>query len=320
MVRPEETLCASCHQRTIAARRDRGEALHTPFAGGTCAACHTPHASGKAGLRGGELCAGCHLGTRPTWTRGQSIHAPFVDGSCHACHDAHGSKERALLKAGSPLCLGCHGEVGRGMERPGAIVHDALRAGACVDCHLGHGATQPSLLVHDPATLCGECHESTGAEAIARHEGYAFAESDCTGCHVPHSGPREHLLRSDEHAPFASGDCRACHVGPVTPPEPAKVKAGGLELCAGCHDFNAITRQPGAHAPVAAGRCFDCHAPHAGTGKALLRATGSRLCRRCHDPRAIAGLPAHSSAASSRDGCSACHPAHAPRARPVKRR
>jgi predicted CXXCH cytochrome family protein len=321
VTRSDETLCKGCHDASVAARRDRGEKLHTPFLGGNCAACHAPHAAGKAGLRPGDVCVGCHVGTRRTWTKGVSVHSPFAEGACQDCHDPHGSKERAMLKqAPGALCTGCHFDVQGALEQPGAVVHDPLKTGTCLDCHHGHGSTQPALLVDAPEKLCGECHDVTGKEAIAKHGGYAFSASDCTGCHVPHAGEKKKLLRAEEHMPFGSGDCKSCHVDPVDPPGPPGVRPGGLGLCADCHDFGAMTKVPNAHAPVAAGRCFDCHSPHVGIGKAILRAPGAALCRRCHDARETAALPAHVQAGPAAGECGKCHPHHSPKARSVKRR
>lgn len=321
VTRSEETLCKGCHEPAIAARRAAGEKLHTPFLGGNCAACHTPHAAGKAGLRAGDVCVVCHVGTRQTWTKGQSVHSPFVDGSCQSCHEPHGSKQLAMLKATpNALCGECHFDVQGELEKPGAVVHDPLKTGACTDCHRGHGSTQPDLLLAEPARLCAECHDLAGERAIRRHGGFAIAGADCTGCHLPHAGARKGLLREVEHMPFGSGDCKSCHDEPASPARPAKLRGGGLELCGECHDFKAMTKLPNAHAPVAAGKCFACHAPHVGTGKAMLQATGVALCVRCHDPRKWGPLPAHQPKGAAIGDCERCHPHHAPKAAKTKRR
>jgi predicted CXXCH cytochrome family protein len=81
-----------------------------------------------------------------------------------------------------------------------------------------------------------------------------------------------------------------------------------------------MPRLPNAHAPVADGKCFACHAPHLGDGKALLIATGTALCRRCHDPRDAATQAAHAKAKAGTAACGTCHPHHAPRAGAPKKR
>ncbi|HSM92572.1 MAG TPA: cytochrome c3 family protein [Anaeromyxobacteraceae bacterium] len=322
LVRSDDALCKGCHQPMIEARRARGEKLHTPFAGAACVACHTPHAGGKAALRKDtDVCAACHVGTRKTWTRGQSIHPPFVDGACQDCHDAHGSKQRALLRLpASDLCSECHPEVKASLTEKGAIAHDPVKDGSCLDCHRGHGSDQRALLVREPGRLCADCHDVEDAGAVKRHGGYLFAQADCTGCHLPHSATKKKLLRAEEHMPFGSGDCKTCHVEPADPPREPRLKSGGLALCSDCHDFASMPKTPNAHAPLADGKCFDCHAPHVGEGKALLIAGGSALCRRCHDPRDPATQAAHAKAGAGTAACESCHPHHAPRAVAPKRR
>jgi predicted CXXCH cytochrome family protein len=322
LVRPDDTLCSGCHQPMIEARRRGGQKLHSPFAGGACVACHTPHAGGKAGLRrDADVCQACHVGTRKTWTRGQSIHPPFVDGECHDCHDAHGSTQRALLKEpATALCSECHPEVKGALAEKGVVAHAPVKDGACIDCHRGHGSDQRALLVREPAKLCAECHDVEDPGAVKGHGGYLFAQSDCTGCHVPHSGMRKKLLRPEEHMPFGAGDCRTCHADPAEPPVAPALKPGGLALCSDCHDFTSMTRLPNAHAPLADGKCFACHAPHVGEGKALLLTSERALCRRCHDPRDPAARKAHEQVKAGTARCETCHPHHAPRAAPQKRR
>jgi len=160
----------------------------------------------------------------------------------------------------------------------------------------------------------GLSHEDALAAAPhVEHGGFAYAASDCTGCHLPHAGRRAKLVREELHMPFGSADCQACHSPPGESPQLPKLKAGGLELCADCHDFKAVTRLANPHAPVKSGACFSCHAPHAGAGKAILRASGPALCRRCHDPRSTAESAAHAKAPRPLAECVKCHAPHAPR-------
>ncbi|HSN13904.1 MAG TPA: cytochrome c3 family protein [Anaeromyxobacteraceae bacterium] len=200
------------------------------------------------------------------------------------------------------------------------VAHDPVKDGACIDCHRGHGSDQRALLVREPAKLCAECHDVEDAGAVKRHGGYLFAQADCTGCHVPHSGAKKKLLRGEEHMPFGSGDCGTCHEAPADPPKAPTLKPGGLALCSDCHDFSSMPRLANAHAPVADGRCFACHAPHVGEGKALLLASERALCRRCHDPRDPAARQAHEQAKAGTSRCETCHPHHAPRSPAQKRR
>ncbi|HKQ63187.1 MAG TPA: cytochrome c3 family protein [Candidatus Polarisedimenticolaceae bacterium] len=89
-----------------------------------------------------------------------------------------------------------------------------------------------------------------------------------------------------------------------------KPGAGG-KACLGCHtDFAQTLAQPSVHTPVRAGRCADCHDPHAAAHGKLLSAAPNAVCTACHpgvvpaDARSV-----HAVAASGE--CTSCHDPHA---------
>jgi predicted CXXCH cytochrome family protein len=186
--RAEETLCKDCHASMIEARRAAGEEPHQPFVGGSCSACHTPHAGGKSGLKPGDLCTSCHVGTRPTWAKVKSSHRAFVSGGCTDCHDAHAAKGRSLLKGGAgELCARCHEKETAALQAPAGVGHSAIRGVNCIDCHRGHGSPLALLLRHEPDELCAECHAPGSVSAVAAHLAAGEKAARCTKCHAAHA-------------------------------------------------------------------------------------------------------------------------------------
>jgi predicted CXXCH cytochrome family protein len=218
-----------------------------------------------------------------------------------------------LHKPERALCLGCHDDLAAALGKAGAVVHGPVKT-SCLACHRGHGASELHLLRDPPPRLCLKCHDASRRDFQARHGGFDARAAVCTGCHQPHVGERKGLLRPQQHPPFEERTCQACHDPVAPPPAPAPpptVRAGGVALCAECHDFADLPKAKGAHAPVRRGACFDCHAPHAAEAPHLLQAEGKALCARCHDLEAAAFRAGHQKRTGAT--CTSCHPPHAPR-------
>ncbi|MEZ4999554.1 MAG: cytochrome c3 family protein [Bacteroidales bacterium] len=80
------------------------------------------------------------------------------------------------------------------------------------------------------------------------------------------------------HAPYEEKDCMNCH-DRNSPGEMIEAEPG---LCYRCHeDFESKYKV--IHGPVAGGYCSECHNPHQGTNRYMLRRTGQPLCTFCHN-------------------------------------
>jgi len=164
----------------------------------------------------------------------------------------------------------------------------------------------------------------------------------CTNCHNPHSGPKDYMLP-------ATGDdlCALCHESVLQTASSSKVPHAGLDGgCASCHDAHGtgeirMFTQPAAtlcyschddksteftaykyqHAPVGAGECWACHAPHGGDKDALLKGNypsdfyapfseeAYSLCLGCHD-RGLLTFGRTSEATGFRNGDRNLHYVH----------
>ena len=216
-----------------------------------------------------------------------------------------------LHKPERALCLGCHDDLAAAAGKPGAVVHQPVRE-SCLACHRGHGATEASLLRDAVPRLCLKCHDATRPAFAARHGGFDASAARCTGCHEPHVGAQQGLVRAQRHPPFEDGSCQACHYPVAPPPAPPAATApmpGGVARCADCHEFGELTGDPKAHEPVRRGECFRCHAPHASAEPHLLQARPDDLCHRCHELGASSFRASHERRMGA--SCTGCHRPHA---------
>lgn len=123
----------------------------------------------------------------------------------------------------------------------------------------GEAARSPTL----ETKACKGCHGGWDAKPSVH---LVFAEGECTDCHAPSRG---------------AGRCRSPAARGWTLTQ--KTPAG---LCTSCHaPADHAAKAPLQHEPVKAGRCVECHDPHASDLPHLVRAKGKALCLRCHDAR-----------------------------------
>lgn len=121
-------------------------------------------------------------------------------------------------------------------------------------------AARPFASIHLPfrERRCGECHDSSSAQAILE----PWAER-CAKCHqsIFYSGP---VL----HGPVGAIACDECHL-PHASPLPALLRQMEPDLCLACH-APTLVRNDDHHADVS-GSCTRCHDPHGGADYRLLR-------------------------------------------------
>lgn len=287
--------------------------VHTPVKAKQCTDCHNPHASAFKKLLSGDAnasCAACH-DVVPASPR--STHRPVAEGACLKCHDPHASDARFnLLKPGNEMCAVCHKDVVAAASAAKAR-HKPVEQG-CTTCHAVHGSAKgPSLLKQPAPALCVSCHKTDRPIFAKRHLGYSVAKADCTGCHAPHGSRNRGMLQDTVHAPVAKGMCNQCHEAAGSPNQ-LGTKFAGVQLCRGCHNqkVNGIFDKGRLHTPVLRGAaCLSCHAPHASSGKGLLRGGSLKVCGGCHGDTLRRQEQSVSKHQPIQDGdCTSCHDPH----------
>lgn len=283
---PSQANCTTkCHQE-----RGKGEHVHGPVGAGICISCHSPHGSRNPAfvpLEGSELCLNCHQGRREEFSK-EVVHPPLEEG-CLDCHNPHESPNRYQLEYDgdtlSGLCFNCHEQDGFMADTK----HSPVEEGDCIACHNPHSSDNGSLLIAplEGGELCFECHDDL-KEDFEMEYIHAPVEESCTGCHDPHSGQAQFML-----------------------------KESGGALCASCHKeytpeiYEAIDNAKTEHPPVSDGECVRCHRPHSSNQPALLVDAMEGLCFSCHDE--LGEIIAES---TNRHGpvktgdCTACHNVH----------
>ncbi len=305
-------ICLNCHDGFEEILKN--PFVHTPVKTGDCAGCHNPHASSHGKFLDADpkdICVRCHTNVFPD--KPVSTHQVAAEGKCVNCHDPHAAKYKFnLLKEGVALCSECHKALG---ERIAAVTfkHAPVEKG-CANCHEPHAsATAGKLLKSNVPALCLKCHDPAKGNFQKKHMDFPVADTRCTACHNPHGSNQRGLLYDKVHNPFANKKCNQCHEGPSSP-TPLKLRAGGYELCRGCHSnmINEALAKNRLHWPLLdRNGCLNCHNPHASDQDALLAAPMTDVCGRCHSDTITKQKTAKSKHPPVEEGtCMACHSAH----------
>jgi predicted CXXCH cytochrome family protein len=196
-----------------------------------------------------QFCGGCHsdaaamrafnpalrtdqLSQYETSRHGQRLRSGDTKAAvCTDCHGVHGIQSARFPKSMTfpwnipRTCGRCHSDKAlmEGYKIPTdqlddykASVHanalfekKDLSAPVCNDCHGNHGAFPPSLT--SVASVCRQCHPSTGELFIKSPHKKAFDElgvGECEACHGNHRilAPSTAMIGADEHAL-----CGQCH-------------------------------------------------------------------------------------------------------------
>lgn len=291
---PAQESCFACHERkNFSARYNHG-----PVAQGKCGECHNPHAARYPGLlqdQGAKLCYGCHQRAKAEHSQGK-VHQPVRDGKCLECHAPHSSNHAGLLRVSlAEGCFSCH----KDLARQAKVAHAPFAKGQCNVCHQPHQARHGSLLRQEADALCLSCHAQ--AQASPGHQGFPRRVTGCLSCHHPHGSDRKGVLRQHLHPPFARKNCASCHGS----------QASGSDTCLSCHQgVKASMLKP--HNHMIAGLdngCTQCHSPHAGDDKTMLKRSGNKVCQTCHAEtfaRSAGSLHRHPAIGS----CGECHEVH----------
>ncbi|HET6350024.1 MAG TPA: cytochrome c3 family protein [Candidatus Krumholzibacteria bacterium] len=309
------TVCLDCHDEKTS---DPG---HQHVKGVTCTGCHQPHSSRNEHLLKdpGRLCQSCHqdvlqLGSARTGdgavagaggASAPHVHPPVQQGRCLDCHQMHKpAADKFLAKAPGTLCASCHADIGaRATDK---TQHNPFAKGNCSACHEVHVSENDNLLKKSGGAMCVTCHGLTTPRMTAAHKIVPLSGRTCTSCHDPHSTKqaKSKLVYPNQHPPFKDKECDTCHAAD------GKVTATP-STCADCHDnaqefkntHNAGRKDATARIDV----CLDCHSPHAGFDKLLVRPTEAQTCMQCHDRREFTRKNVH---AALEEGCTTCHDVH----------
>jgi len=299
-----ETLCFDCHD---AQQSGKG---HQHVEGVACVACHQPHSSPFAQLlnRPDKLCTGCHDDVMQVSNDGDVpvfVHKPIEQG-CQECHKAHDPVAEPFLEvAQKDLCTGCHESVRN--RKADKTQHAPFSKGECAECHATHVATERNMLKTAKAALCQSCHDLEAADMAARHGNIPLTGRACVSCHDPHStkAAKSGLIHATKHPPYEDKDCSVCH-------DEKGAAVATFATCVECHDgqngyVNVHNADRGGAEATSVGICLDCHSPHAGNGKLLVRPSTMETCIQCHERDQFTRQYSH---AALEDGCETCHNPH----------
>ena len=289
-------ICFQCHKKSLFQKK----IVHQPLRKGQCTACHNPHVAPHEGLLKeniGDLCYSCHKEEAKSFSAGV-VHDPVRRGQCSACHAPHSSNTKGLLHTNlGDTCFACHKDLKKKYKNS----HGPFVKGQCDVCHWPHQSENYQLLRSAPEKLCRSCHTET--DIAAGHKNFPMKIKGCLSCHNPHGSDNKAMIRKVIHPPFKD-DCRECH----------KNNSGKIsqDVCLDCHDqvreelfasHSHLTDRDG-------NSCTNCHSPHAGDTKSLLRQKQIIVCRECHDgtfKRHEDSLYEHKKTAAA---CNICHAVH----------
>jgi predicted CXXCH cytochrome family protein len=235
---PQTQVCFACHDDFLTKLKVK----HQPAENGECSSCHDPHGNSNPKMllqTGQSLCALCH---DPFPKTAKSKHVPAENGECLSCHNPHASNSKGLLlKPDGKLCFECHDDIEKKLGAA-KVKHLPVENGECSSCHKPHTSDQKKLLSKPDGKLCFECHEDL-QQALTKA---AF-----------------------KHDPAGNGECASCHAAHQSDEKSLLIK-GRAKLCYECHEEKDLAAVKG-HSGQLQKSCLDCHDPHLGADKFLLK-------------------------------------------------
>jgi predicted CXXCH cytochrome family protein len=241
-----------------------------------------------------------------------SVHGDANREGSLGCVDCHGNRTyphegpppanaREFTIQMAAACTGCHEEQAKTV--PDTTHYTALAAGnftaaTCVDCHGAHDIRPPDVPRARISETCGQCHRVIFEQYRQSVHGQALFAGDpivptCIDCHTAHN---------------------------IQHPTTAQFRNRSPELCASCHNDQALMKQYGISTNVfesyvtdfhgttvelfeqedpnvATNKavCFDCHGAHNiarvdEAGKRAIRENLLATCQQCH-PDATSNFP-----------------------------
>ncbi len=288
-------VCFDCHEQELF----KNTVIHQPVLESKCSTCHNPHVARYRGLlrkQEATLCYSCHEQSKKQFNQG-IVHPPVAQGKCSVCHAPHASTEKGLINKNlAENCFTCH----KNLKKEYTQTHKPYADGDCISCHKPHQADNLQLLNEEADSLCLSCHNDS-RQLDSAHKDYPAALKGCLSCHNPHGSERKGLIRDFLHKPYAE-NCGSCHQGS------AKVS---MSTCLKCHEkISEEILTTHSHISLQDGNsCLNCHSPHAGNNKALLKDREEQVCRSCHAQT----LDLYKDTISRHppvEKCSSCHESH----------
>jgi predicted CXXCH cytochrome family protein len=156
------------------------------------------------------------------------------------------------------LCLSCHGELDKEMQRAGINKHAPFSTGECTKCHSPHKSKIAKLLLAESPDVCFTCHKELKTK-LETQKVHQPARRDCLRCHKPHVSVESSLLAQPQRA-----------------------------VCGECHNLkdDSFVRSHIGIDPEAM-NCMSCHSPHASKDPKLFKDMihppfAARSCDECH--------------------------------------
>lgn len=221
-----------------------------------------------------------------------------------------GGAQKARFIARNIECIGCHTELIPDFSR--RVVHDPFAVKECTNCHTPHGKKVSVTVISDASTVWRRY--ATTLEWLPLKWFFTLTEGRAGRVRATDGGVDEDASRS--------ANLKGVDSELILPLE---------ELCWMCHgSMGAKLDDAFPHQPFVAGRCTNCHDPHASDYRGMLAQAPQVLCLTCHpigeelardqqhDPVAIGSCidchDPHASqyrgvlVAAQRDLCYRCHP------------
>lgn len=199
-----------------------------------------------------------------------------------------GGSQQAQFISRNAECLACHTELIPDLSK--SAVHDPFAREECVTCHTPHGKRVSVAITTSPSRLLERTRTMLQWLPMRWWLTLVSGESE--------------TVQTDPGGVSATGETEVKGKDSllVVPME---------ELCWTCHgSMGAKLSDPYQHQPFQAGRCMNCHNPHASEHRALLNQDADQLCFTCHPiGRELARRQPHAPVKSGH--CIDCHDPHA---------
>lgn len=291
-------LCLFCFLVSGFCFAKNGAYKSTAHARTSCVQCHDQQGTRE------DPCVGCHV-------NGDISRSAHAQSQCNDCHDPHGVRDTqgviASMLADRParLCVRCHDDIRSALSEP--YVH----AASCSDCHNAH------KVIRDPAPSAADSSNNrlagvTRVQVVNGGAGvapvYRLIAADDPG------DPLEYEVCFKCHSSYTKQRIGQTDLARLTNPANASfhpIQAAGRDTRI---DPQSFVNGFGADSRVT---CGDCHGPHGGSYRFLLKKSPDDVCFECHLRDAYTanapgsrfnGHALH--AGIQRVPCSACHDPH----------
>lgn len=181
-------------------------------------------------------------------------------------------------------CRGCHSEE-LGKWDMSEVKHFPYREEKCESCH----AAEHKKFTAELGKPCLICHDLNSEKIKKAHFSTDLGGVNCFNCHYTHAADKKGLLKESVHEPFVSGMCDVCHN--ISAEGKIEVKGQTKKICLACHSSLLVKDDTVKHSGYDMLECVDCHNPHTGGEKWLLKKKITQICFDCHGKEEAAKHP-----------------------------